>query len=327
MRSLAGLLLAACGPPRGAIAPATSPGASPPLKLDPLIDLVAAGGLVWLLDLRPHELLAAPAVRAAVAEVVPAARFEAFARYHGGVDLRALDELAIAAYPRASLALARGAIDPDRVEAAFAARADPVEGRAREGRVRRVWGPVRGEPRAVAVLGAEGVALERGAPGPLRAAVYFAEERLRRSLPALRAAPLATIAPQAGDGPIRAFAPGPFESDRAGGLAGLLRAATAVALTARPWPAAPEGCIAVRIVLSGAWGNDAGAAAERIRSAFGVLAADPLGRLTGLDAPRSGPTVSGDADAIRLEVALDLAALARGLHTVMDASLEEMMAD
>jgi hypothetical protein len=84
--------------------------------------------------------------------------------------------------------------------------------------------------------------------------------------------------------------------------------------------------VALRVVLMGAWGQDGAAAAERLRSAFGVLAEDALGQVLGINHPVDGPAVAADADALRLEVTLDAEVLARGIHLAADASVAEIMA-
>ncbi|HZU85316.1 MAG TPA: hypothetical protein VE987_20435, partial [Polyangiaceae bacterium] len=285
--------------------------------------------LEWLVELRPRDLLAAPQVRAAVGAVIPPSRFDAFAAGHGGVDLRAAEQLVVARYGLTTLFIVRAPIDPARVEAALSARADSVDARTVDHGVVRLAASVRGEPTQLAILGREGVALERGRPGPLVAAVYFAQRRLHRAEPALRAEPLAAAATLAGEAPLRAFAAGPFEGEWASAAAGLFRATTAVTVAARPEASAGSTSrgLAVRLVLTGAWGEDAPAAAERLGAAFGVLAADPLGRLLGIDRPLDGPVVSGRPGALELAVALDVVALARGLHAAADATLAEMMSD
>ncbi len=104
-RSLLGcLLLTACGH-RVVVAPGVPPQSR--LKLDPLVDLAPAAGLVWLLDTRAEELLASPVLAPGVALVLPANRFDAFAEQHGGIDLRHVTRLIVAQYPRATLTLAR----------------------------------------------------------------------------------------------------------------------------------------------------------------------------------------------------------------------------
>jgi hypothetical protein len=322
---LGALAAAGCGG-----SPAALPGRSPDpgaasLKLDPVVDLVAAAGLRWLVDARPRELLASPVLGPAVAAIIPGYRFDAFAEHHGGIDVRAAEQLAIAVYAQATLVLALAAFDAGRVEAAFAARVIGVEGRAVEGGVTRMWGSGPGGREQVALLSREAVGFERGQSGPLRAAVYFAQGRLRRSLPALRAEPLVSAASLAGDAPLRAFAPGPFEGPWANGVAGLLGATTAVAAALRPVSHPPNGAIAVQLLLMGGWGDDAPAAAERLRSAIGVLARDPLSRVMGVDHPIDGPTVSADTGALRVDVMLDAVAVARGVHIATDASLAEIM--
>lgn len=317
---LAGALAACRG---GAAATPEPPGAE--LKLEPLVGLAAAAGLAWLVDVRPAELLASPPVASAVSVVLPPDRFDAFAGRHGGVDLRLATELVVAGYDGATLALARAPVQPGRVEAAFGARAVVVEGRAVEGGVTRLWGSVGGERQQVGVFGARAVGLERGRLGPLRAAIYFAQGRLRRALPALSADPLARVAAVLGDAPVRAFAPGPFAGEWAKGLGGLLGAATAVGLAARPLKDRGS-AVDLQVLLTGAWGTDAPAAAERLAAAFQLLANDSLGRLMGVDHPLEEPRVSGDHEGLRLGVVLDLAALARGLHAATDARISEIMA-
>jgi hypothetical protein len=291
-------------------------------------DLVPAAGLSWLLDARPSAAFADPVV----ASAIPFApeQFEAFAQRHGGVDVRLAEQVAVASVGEAQLALARLLVDPGRIEAAFTARARQVDGRAVESLpggaptgVIRLWGTVGDEREQVAIFGHDAVGLEWGTLGPLQAAVYFAEGRLKRSLPALRAQPLAAAAARLGEGPLRAFAPGPFQGPWAHGLGGLLGAATAAALRIGGTEAR---ALSVRLVLTGAWGVDAPAAADRLVSAFRVLAEDPLGRLAGLDKPVGGPAATGDPEALALDVALDPVTMSRGLRAVTDAPLAQVMA-
>jgi hypothetical protein len=323
--ALLGVLAATgCGARAATPPPAAPP--LPPLALDPLVDLAPAAGLVWLLDARTEELLASPVLRPAVELVVPPARFDAFAEHHGGVDLRRVSRLVVAGYDGATLVLARTPVQPARVEAAFAARALAVEGRAVEGGVTRLWGSVGANREQVAIFEGAAVGLERGHLGPLRAATYFARGMLRRALPALRAEPLAQVAALLGDAPLRAFAPGPFEGEWAAGLGGLLGAATAVGASLHATERAASGALEVQLVLTGAWGADAARAAERLAAAFQLLADDSLGRLLGIHHPLEDARVSGDAEALRLQVVLDPVALARGLKAATDARISEIMA-
>jgi hypothetical protein len=326
--ALLGAMGAACaGAPRRRAGPPDAP-APFPLTLDPLVDLVPAAGLVWLVEVRPLELQASPPLAEVLAAAAPRDRLDAFARRHGGVDLRQADQVAVAGHGPATLGLARLPVEPWRVETAFAARARSVEGRAVERGVTRFWGTVGDEREQVALFGQDAVGIEFGGLGPLQAAIYFAQGRLKRSLPALRAEPLAAAAALLGEAPVRGFAPGPFEADWARGLGGLLGAATALAARVRAAPSGTDGAQALelRLLLTGAWGADASAAAERLAAAFHVLAEDPLGRLTGLDRPLEGPTATGNPDALALDVALDPVTMSRGIRAAAGAPLAEIMA-
>jgi hypothetical protein len=88
----------------------------------------------------------------------------------------------------------------------------------------------------------------------------------------------------------------------------------------------PSGALEVQLVLAGAWGTDGPRAAERLASAFQLLADDPLGRLLGIDHPLEDPRVSGDDEALRLQIVLDPLAVARGWKAATDARISEIMA-
>ena len=323
--ALLGLLATAtaCGP-RAVASPSTPP--LPSLVLEPLVSLVPAAELVWLIDAGVEELLASPTLAPGVALVLPPPRLDAFAEQHGGIDLRRVSRLVLAQYPGATLALAGVTVQAARVEAAFAARAVDVEGRAVEGGVTRLWGTVGGDREQLGDFGGKAVGLERGRLGPLRAAIYFAQGKLKRALPALRAEPLARTSRLLGDAPLRAFASGPFDGEWAAGLGGLLRATTAVGASLRPSDRAPGGALEVQVVLDGGWGTDAPRAAERLAAAFQLLATDPLGRLLGIDHPLEEARVSGDDGALRLRVLLDPLTVGRGLKAATDARISEIMA-
>jgi hypothetical protein len=323
LAALLGALGSACAE---SARPPQAPTGLPPLDLDPLVDLVPAAGLVWLVDVRPKELLANPSLAGLLTAAVPDERLDAFTRRYGGVDLRGADQVVMAGYGRATLGLARLPVKPRRIEDAFAARARNVEGRAVERGVTRFWGTVGDEREQVATFGHEGAGIEFGGLGPLQTAIYLAQGRLKRSLPALRAEPLAAAAAQLGEAPLRGFAPGPFGADWASGFGGLLGAATAVAARLQAGGPAAGGPLRLQVLLLGGWGADAPAAAERLEASFRRLAEDPLGRLTGLDRPVDGPAVVSGPDALALDVALDPVTMSRGLRAVAGAPLAEIMA-
>ncbi len=317
--------IAATGCGSAARAPPASQGTTDDLQLDPIVDIVPAVGLQWLLQAKPRELFADDVTGPALAGILPASRLDLFARSYGGVDLRQASEVVLAGYADTTLALARVEINPARVEAAFTTRAIAVEGRAVDHGVTRVWGTVSAARVQVAIFGRQAVAIEVGQLGPLRPAIYFAQGRLKRARPALRTEPLVNAAAGAGDGPLRGFAPGPFEGPWAAGLGGLLRAATCVAATVRSVRARAGAGLGLRVLVSGAWGDDAPAAAERLAAAFQVLAADPLGHLLGADQPISPVRTNSGSEQLELDLVLDPVTLTRGLRAATGADLAEIL--
>lgn len=319
---LAAVLSTACGPQKPAPPPLPPP---VPLHLSPACDLAPAAGLSWVVEAKPRAIAENADLIPYVGLVVPEGRFTRFAAASGGIDLRQIKDLCVARYPDATLTIAHTPIDPARVERAFADRVTRPGSRAIDvpnPPVVRITGEVAGEPQAIVLLGREGVVLEEGKTGSLRAAEAFALGKLKRAAPALRGAALERAAAVLGDAPIRAFAPGPFEGESAKGLGGLLRAATAFGIAAGP--AGSPARIAVRIVLTGAWGHDAQAAADRLAAAAHVVSESALGRLLGVNRPTEGPRVEGRADALVLDVTLDAAALATGLHDAIEADTTEL---
>ena len=315
------IAVSACGPKPPAAPPAPPP---VPLHLEPACDLAPSAGVEWIVEAKPRALSELPDLIPVIALVIPEARFNTFASAHGGVDVRQVQDLCVAKYKQTLLSIARTPIDPVRVEKAFSDRVTNPGGRQLDipnPPVLRVWGEVNGEPQQLVVFGRELVALEQGRPGPIRAAEAFARGKLRRASPALRGGTLARAVQLVGEAPVRAFAPGPFEGEIAQGLGGLMRASTAVAASAQVTGTR----IMLRIALTGAWGKDAPAAAERLAAAVHVVSESPLGRLLGLDHPVVPSQVRTLEDALVIEVTLDGVAFARGLHDALDAEIGDIM--
>jgi len=295
------------------------------LHLEPACDLAPSAGLEWIVEAKPRAVAAIPDLIPAIALVVPEARFAAFTESHGGVDVRQITDLCVAKYRGSMLTIARAPIDPQRIERTFADRVTHAGGRTVDvpnPPVVRAWGEVNGEAQQVVTFAREVVAHEQGKAGPIRAAEAFAQGKLRRASPALRGT-LSRAVELTGDAPVRAFAPGPFEGDIAQALGGLVRASTAVGFSAQ-FAGAPAK-IALRIVLVGAWGKDAPAAADRLAAAVHVISESPFGRLLGLQNPVVPPRVRGTEDALIIDVTIDGMALARGVHDALDAEIGEIM--
>ena len=317
------LLLLGCGPRR----PAPPPGPPPvPLHLEPACDLVPSAGVAWVAAIAPRAIAEVPDLIPAIGTVLTEERLHLFAKAHGGIDLRQIKDLCVARYPGSLLIVARVPLDPERVAAAFDDRSGRPAVRTTvvpNPHVIRIRADVDGEPQQLLVFGHDAVAEEDGKTGPLRAVEAFALGKLKRSQPVLKSPALARAAALLGDAPVRILAPGPFEGEMAGGLGGLLRATTAVGGAAR-WSGRGAG-ITVRLVLTGAWGDDAPAAVERLAAAIHVLSESAPGRLFGLSHPVREPAVHAEPDALVLDAELDGAALARGIHDAVDAEVGEIM--
>jgi hypothetical protein len=319
------LLFFGCGHPKP---PEPPPPPLQPLHLDPLVDLAPAASLTWLLELHPRALALDGRLAGPIARTFPEERLASFRRWSGGVDPRESETWVVAAYPQVILWLVKQFIDPGRVEAAFTEHVVSVEGRAADGFpgdrrsvITRVWGASANQREQLAIFGVDAVGLEEGRFGPLRAAELFAEGRLRRASPALRAEPLARLAVALGDASVRAFAPGPFVGELAHGVGGLLGATTAVGAVARVVDgAAPEKPgVAIRVMMLGAWGADSDAASERLRAVFDLVAQSGIGRLVGLRQCLAGPVVHAAPEALSIEFTMDAEQLARGLYAATTA--------
>lgn len=327
MKRAAGLaaLLActACKP----VPPAAPPGPPPvPLHLEPACDLAPAASLSWVAAIEPRAIAEVPDLIPAIATVLTEERLRLFAIAHGGIDLRQVKELCVAQYPGSLLAVARVPLDPDRVARAFDDRSGRPAVRttlAPNPPVLRITGDIEGTPHQLLLFGRDAVAMEEGKTGPVRAAEAFAFGKLKRASPALRSAALAATVARLEAAPVRVLVPGPFDGETAGGLGGLLRGTTAVGGSAR-WSGRGSG-IALRLVLSGAWGADAPAAGERLAAALHVLSESAAGRLFGIAHPLEGPRVTPEPDALVVDAVVDGDRLARGVHDAVDADVNEIM--
>jgi hypothetical protein len=328
-------LLVSCG------SPATPPPAEHPIDLPPLVGLVPAAGLDSLVDARPRELLAHPELLPLVTQVIPESQLRTFANRHAGVDPLKLEELTVASYSKSTLYLASGDFDGARVERAFRERTLAVTGRFIDARgsgplssITRFEGDAAGDHVAMATFGRRAIAIESHAVpnrvGPLRVSELFAMHKLQRSRPALETAPLDAASAALGDAPVRIFFPGPFEGESAKGLAGLLRAATAVAIAIRfdddrSEPNDHRTKLDVTIDLLGAWNDDAEPAGQRFAAAIESISRSDLGRLCGLHEPIRGPILKTSPTVLSLFAVIDAAKLASGARAATGSQIDEIM--
>jgi hypothetical protein len=319
-------LVGACGPPAK-----TAPSFAP-LHLAPTTDLVQAAHLLLLVDLEPREILSHAELARSFAKTIPDEKFTRFRDANANVDLRELEELTYAKYPDADLHLARGVFDPALVEQTFDARAI-IEGRAIDrradalGTITRTWGSIGDDRSQLAIFGREVIGEENGHFGPLRAAEFFAEEKLKRASPALRAEPFASAAAFVGKAPFRAFASGPFEAPWKSAFGGLLGASTAVAISLTPGEsdAAHDGDrIAVTLALFGSWGDDGPAAEARLAASVDAIRQSALGVLCGLDHAVVGPTKRITANVVAIDATFQTEPFFRGIRDATTANAFEI---
>jgi hypothetical protein len=333
-RSLLALPLAvagaACGP---AQRPAAPKGPTPvKLSLSPLADLVKAPGLAWMMEISPRRAFEDDTILAALDQVIPEERFRSFASHNGGIDPRLLDELVIARYSDVTLTLGRGTVDPGALQKAFERRALHMDARVVDptapvgGQIVRMFGDTTKERMQLVTFGREAFALETGRFGPLRVAELFAQGKLHKAKPALRAAPLDRAAALLGDGAAaRFFAAGPFEGEWENALGGLLRASTGVALSLRT-ARGGHGHVKAVVVVLGAFEKAPEDAARRFGALVDVLLSkNPFGRMLGLHEPIESPRVFGLPDALRVEATFDGERIARGAHQALEAEISEIM--
>jgi hypothetical protein len=319
------LALACCGGPK-------APAVETPIALPPLVALVPAAGLDMVVDARPRELLAHAELLPLLALAIPEIQFRTFAARHGGVDPRQLEELVVATYGVTTLALGEGDFDPVRLEHAFSDRTTRVALRV----VDRPGGPLSNITRlesatdhvVLALFGRRAVGIEThavaGRVGPLRVSELFAMKRLARAKPALEAPPLDAAARAMGNAPVRIFFPGPFEDDAAKGLAGLLRAATAVAISIFP-VSAPIPSLDVTVSLFGAWNEDAPNAGQRFAAAIENISRSDLGRLCSLHEPIRGPDLATSPTILTVSARIDARKLAAGARAATGGQIDEIM--
>ncbi|MFO0667817.1 MAG: hypothetical protein U0174_27940 [Polyangiaceae bacterium] len=335
---LAAGLLAACGGVK--VAPSFR---KTSLHVNPLTDLVAAAGMTWLVAVEPRVLLEQAALLPAVQKLVTDEMLAAYAKSHGGLDLRSMQEVVVAGYGEgARLSLARGSLDPASLERAFQARASGVEGRHIElqsddgaDTIVRLAGNFR-DDRGVrgaelVLLGREAVILGDGAGPRARAAMAFSRNLLKRSKPALRTTPLDRVEKLLGDAPVRVFAPGPFsESATQSNLGGLLQVTTALGARMLVEEKNHRAVLKLSAVLLGEWERDRDAARERLSAAWNVLGASGMGRLLGLDRPLEPASVVTPKEAdgspsLWLHVSFDAETLAKSVADVLDSDIRSIL--
>ena len=319
----AGLCVAACSPSATPppLPPSEEPEA-PPLHDGPLTDYVASAGLRWLVVGSPKKLAQEKALSQAVTRLLPPSGLDAYAR-SSGVDLRDIPSAMAAGFDFGTLYVAATPGPNERVEELFVERL-VTEPRVRHPhpKIRFVSGIIGQTPEALVRIEDELVAVAVGDPTPAKIVILYAQGKLRRSPAALDGAALSTLPDELERAPVRVYFPGPFEGEWVRGARGLIGAAVAIGGAARPLG---DDAVHLTFYLSGDWDAVGPDATARLLAAWEDLATSRIGRLLGIDRPRSAPILSVSPDLLKLQIELYLAPLVDGLRAAVVADVWEMM--
>lgn len=316
---LAALAIAGCGstPPAKPAAPKPPP---PPLHHGPVTDYVPAAGLRWMVVGSPRRIAADTRLRDALVVLLPDERLDKFAR-GTGVDIRRIESAAAAGFDLGTLyAWAPPASSMPAVTARFRERIVSGEHRAQpHPAIERTSGIIGATPEALLQVGDEFAAVAVGDLTLIRVAEAFARERLHSSPAALKGAALTTLEPVPSSSVATFYAPGPFTGEWARGARGLLANALAMSVSLTP---ADAGKARIELQLAGDFTVSGGA---ELKLAFDDLTTSPIGKLLALDQSADAPVISEKDQRLYLDVDVDLAPIARGLHAAVAADIWEIM--
>jgi hypothetical protein len=290
-----------------------------PLHEGPLTDYVPAAGLRWMVVGKPRALLANTALRGRLERLFPKERLASFTEATG-IDLAETESALVAGFDFGTLYLLSHRGDVQRIQEAFSARFDkPTPHKRTHARIVRSQGTVQGRPRGFIGIRDQLVGFALDDPTPVRVVEAYARERLK-SAPALRGAALSSFAGEEA-GNVLFFAPGPFDNEWQGGVAGILARTTAVRIALRQVEAEQA---TLQVAFAGAWRTDP-EARGRLLEGWAEVANSGLGRLLGLDQPLTDPRVEVASEHLSLEVSVALAPIVLGLHHAVQADAWEIL--
>jgi hypothetical protein len=300
------------------------PPAAPPARLateDP-VELIPAAGLRWLLLARPQALLENEAFCGECSRLLPEARLRAFAA-RTGIELRKAVFGLIAGY---DLATVYAVVTTEPVASAAVAA---FRNHLRDGgrlarphpRLQSVTGMAGAKPEALITVGERVALVTVGDLTFARVIEAFALGRLERSPTALRGAALSKLPEftQHADALAVLYVPGPFVGDWSHAGHGLLGASDALSVTL-----APIGTGAARFALHLA-GDFPPDASERLETSWSELAESTTGRVLAFDRPLAPPQIRALPHRLELEIQLETAPIAAGLHAVLSGEAWEIL--
>lgn len=292
----------------------------PELYRGALTDYVPSAGLRWLLVGNPRYFALHPELRPLRESWLTDARFTAFATATG-VDLRRTEQALAAGFDLGTLYMAdaSGWVAPP--EAPFEERlAGSGTVHRPHPQIWRVTGLVGSVPQALVRVDHHLAAVSVGDLVPARVVELRARGRLANVTRALDGAALSDLpAELTTPGPLRFYAPGPFEgewlSDRRGLIAGASALAAALDLEA-------ETCH-LRVALTGDW--EPARDREHLLQAWHALASSSVGRLLALDPPQQPAEVDASARSLVLSVRLHTRSLLAGIERLLAQDVEELL--
>ena len=286
------------------------------------VELIPAAGLRWLLLARPHALLENEAFCGECSRLLPEARLRAFAA-RTGIELRKAVFGLIAGYDLATV-YAVVATEPV-APAAIAAFRDHLRDGGRPARphprLQSVTGMAGEKPEALMTVGERVALVTVGDLTFARVIEAFALGRLERSPPALRGAALSKLPAFAEHATALAvlYVPGPFVGEWSHAVHGLLGSSDALSVTLAP---AGAGAARFHVHLAGAFPPDA---SERLKTSWSELAESTTGRVLALDRPLAPPQIRVLPNRLELEILLETAPIAEGLHAVLSGEAWEIL--
>jgi hypothetical protein len=268
----------------------------------------------------PRRISTEPALRDAVAVLLPAERLDAFAR-GSGVDIRQVDSALAAGFDLGTLYVWTPAPGTAaRIAARFRERlVSGAEHTESHPAIQRTTGIVGATPEALLQVEDNINAVAVGDVVLVRVVEAFARERIHSSPPALRGAALTTLTPPRPASVATFYAPGPFSGEWARGAHGLMANALALSVSLTPLT---QGRATIELQLAGDFSPTG---VDDLRLAFDELAASPIGKLLALDQSAEPPKIHEQEQRLYLDIDVNLAPIARGLHAAVAADVWEIM--
>lgn len=291
----------------------------PALHRGPLTDYVPAAGLRWLLAGSPRYFALQPALRPLRESWLTDERFRAFSSATG-IDLTRTEWALAAGFDLGTLYMADASGWVEVPELPFAERlAGSGTMRRPHPQVWRLTGVVGSSPQALVRVDRDLVAVAVGDLTLARVVELRARGRLASVAKALEGAALSDLPPELiTPGPLRFYAPGPFEGEWLSDGRGLLGAARAVAASLELSGQSALLCIA----LTGYW--EPARDGERLREAWHAIAGSSVGQLLGLRQLQAPLQVDAEATRLVLRARLDSTSLIAGIQQMFAREVSEL---